>query len=206
MKSVPFFLLTLILAAPVIADAAETVTVSSNYTWERQALQFTKHPTVNLDSTFDFGRGFGADLWLDFGDKNAQELDAVVSKVWKVHSTDITLSGGGYFFPSFSPTSVVEVTTSTPVGGLTFATDVARYDGSYRNTLVAATIGGNVSLPAGRKLSVTVGPAYNTERHAATVFGRLSMPLSNGDKPVTIGLRGYAGKGSGFALDVSKTF
>jgi hypothetical protein len=202
-------LIAVLLASPAFAHAADvTVSASTKYVFETQALVLSDNPVIDLDVSSDLGHGITGDLWVQAGDKGGQELDLSAAKEWKVSTTTLNGTVGGYFYPTtgMKPIYFASLDSSTPLGPVTLELGVKQFVGDYKGTLTSIALTGTLPFSKGFAPQLTLGKAHDTGTGYSPWFGTFKVPLGQDEKSASIAVRGFWGAGSGWTLDFVKPF
>lgn len=214
MKRVPLIASLLVLAAaPAIAfaqdagevDIEQSVTISSAYVFEDQALVIDGSPVINYSASATF-RHVEASIWVQAGNRNAQELDG------GLRCSDVNLGPvaincelSAYTYPTTGYDTIYTgaVGASVPLPlGVSGNVTIQRYLGGQDSTKVSLAL----SRDFGR-VSVAVGYAMNDPEGTRPTFVRISAPLGRGDRAPTISFRGFVdGSEHGAVVDLSRSF
>lgn len=183
---------------------SQSVTVSTGYVFEKQAVVVSDNPAVSSSATLNVG-DFHPYGWVQVGDEAAQELDAGVRYGHQFASgVSVRAEVSGYFYPTtgYDAIYTAAIGVTVPVGhGFSLSGDAQRYEGGLQTTNLSLGITHNVGPAA-----VTLGHSWNYPENTEPTWAQVSFPLGDRFGGATFTIHGFVGAGSGVAAEVSVSF
>jgi hypothetical protein len=203
MKGVLFASVLSAVLVPTIGHAADW-TVSSAYIFEKQAFVASSSPVANVSFDLNPILGITPNVWAQVGEnKLSTELDITGSVTRELGPIEVTVLGGGYFYPvgGGKPIYTAAVSAAVPMGPVTLAGNVQRYEGWLKSTQI--NMDASVAI---KKVNFTLGKAWNDPEDLNPWYGEVSFPLGTSEQAPRLAVRGFWNAGAHIAVDLRGVF
>ena len=180
-----------------------SVGIDSNYILEKQAFT-VEGPVVNADVTYQVNDNLSFTAWGQYGERDeATEIDLTATLAETFGSIDVSVTGGGYFYPvgDLDPIYMARIEAAVPMGPVSLELSAERNEGGFENTTFAVAISGSVH----DTVDLTFGKAFNTGDINPWFVGA-SVPVGPEDLGISVDARVYFGAGEGWTVGLRKSF